>query len=151
MFGYEPGVWDSCRRWSGHSCSVLPPSHPEISSRGSACRGALGGAEMGFAWLPEESRQASGDVDLDEDDTSWRYGHGRDRSRPGYRGPLSAPGRGSVSGQAAVLVRHRTRRHAQGKGHLPALARLAVATLPALRRATASPGGVRAASTGDKG
>jgi len=152
MFGYAPGGWDGCGQWSGHPWSVLPPSHPEVDSRGSACRGGLRGAEMGFAWMPEDGRQASGDVDLDDDTASWRYGRGNDRSRAGSPGPLSAAVRGSVPGQESVprsvSVRHRTGRHAQGKDHRPVLASLAAAGLRSLRRAHGSRSGVSEALTG---
>lgn len=106
MFGYESSTWSGLVRWSGHSLSALRPSHPGNVRRGFACRGSLGGAEMGFAWMPDDRRDGSGPVS----------GQGPDSQRP-------------------ALAGHRTGRHAQSKAQLPVLAGLAVARLQSLSRA----------------
>jgi hypothetical protein len=98
---------------------------------------------MGFAWMPEDSRHASGDGDM-EDGPSWPYHPGGDRGHaviPQQRSPFR---RGSLSGRSPASAGLRAGRHAQSKGRRAALARFAVTRLQSLSRRR----GLRDASDG---
>ena len=139
MFGYSRAPGSALSRWSGHPSSVLPPSHPGIVRYAAAVRAAaLGGAEMGVASMREDTRRASGNVELDDDGASWPYGRAGDRTGAAYPRQRSPSGPGRVGERGSASAGHRTGRHAQNKGRRPVLASLAVTRIQSLSRARAS-------------
>ena len=90
-------------------------------TRRTACRCAVGGTKMGFAWMQEDSRRASGPVAAD-DDTGWPYGR---RGSPLFRQSRAA-------GRVWAPAGQRPGRHAQTKCRRPVLAGLTVARLQSL-------------------
>jgi hypothetical protein len=84
-----------------------------IGRRGRAGRGSLGGAGMGFAWMPDEGADAHGELYRDDQRAAGRY----------YR---------SVSPRAAL--RSQAGRHAMSHSHRPRLASFGVAGLVPLGR-----------------
>jgi hypothetical protein len=92
---------------------------------------------MGFAWMPEDSRDGSGNGTVD-DDTGWPYGRGGGRIRAAIPRQRSPVGHGRVGGRPSAPAGQRTGRHAQSKGRRQVLASLTVAPLHSLSRVRGS-------------
>lgn len=131
IFGYARDTWTGPAGGSGQPgpCAATIATGMGRCST-TACRGSLGGADMGFAWAPDDDQLPAADQPgrLAE---GRHYYRGGDRVRP-------ASGRRTVSGhRAASPGRQPGGRHASDSGQRPGLASLRVAGLSLLARSRA--------------